>query len=297
MSDSRKTLDPVQAGSIIVGETGVREKKGPGFCFPSPFARKNLYHIIWADEYECDAGYHVRRDYLECFLILYLTKGEFLVRYRGHDYHLKENSVVFLDLREPHYYAAKTNVTVQQYMMDGGAAKAYFNLLYSQNGPCFPGNPKLSYLFRSLKGELSAILPNFHNISLLLDNILTALAAPDYGTMSEGTRLALSYITEHFTEESIQVDDLARAAGLNKYYFTRLFRKETGFTPWEYLLSVRMRRAMFLLSRNLGSVEQISVECGFSSASYFVRAFKKETGMTPNRFRKVFLGAPMESGT
>ena len=94
-------------------------------------------------------------------------------------------------------------------------------------------------------------------------------------------------MSEHYAEQ-ISLEDIARELSLNKSYFSRHFRKETGYSPWEYLTRVRMQAAFRLLSASSDSVEVIAEACGFASASHFIRTFKKETGMTPHYFRRQF---------
>ena len=53
-----------------------------------------------------------------------------------------------------------------------------------------------------------------------------------------------------------------------------------------YILDKRMYMAKYLLSSTDLSVEQVSLDCGFSDSAYFCRLFKKETGFTPTQYRK-----------
>ena len=95
---------------------------------------------------------------------------------------------------------------------------------------------------------------------------------------------AIAYIQEHFAEP-ISLDDLAAMASLSPYYFTRLFTRETGQTPHQYLLSVRINSARFLLKSSPLSVKKIGFACGFTSESSFSAAFRKRTGQTPGQYR------------
>ena len=95
------------------------------------------------------------------------------------------------------------------------------------------------------------------------------------------------HIRKHFAEP-LSVEDLARLTNVSAVHFTRLFRRETGRSPHEYLLLVRMNHARRLLTDTTDSIEVISELCGFASSTHFIRMFKKRNGFTPLQFRKLF---------
>ena len=75
---------------------------------------------------------------------------------------------------------------------------------------------------------------------------------------------------------------------MSRYHLSRLFQREMGFSPHEYLIETRLRAAKNQLSDSDASVEQIAINCGFSCSSNFIRAFRQNMGMTPLQFRKWF---------
>ena len=97
---------------------------------------------------------------------------------------------------------------------------------------------------------------------------------------------------------NISLEDISGAASLSKYYFVRLFEKETGCAPWEYLTRTRVRAAMQLLAGSRTTVNEIAVACGFANASGLIRVFRRYTNYTPGSFRKQFhAGSAAFSGT
>ena len=70
-------------------------------------------------------------------------------------------------------------------------------------------------------------------------------------------------------------------------YFSKLFKKGTGFSPYDYLLTVRLDRAKELLRQTDDSIENVAFKTGFNSESNFIYFFKKETGVSPLKFRKI----------
>ena len=96
---------------------------------------------------------------------------------------------------------------------------------------------------------------------------------------------ALRYIDGHYTGD-ISLEELAAKCLVSKYYLSHLFTKSTGKSIGRYILDKRMYMAKYLLSSTDLSVEQVSLDCGFSDSAYFCRLFKKETGTTPTQYRK-----------
>lgn len=100
-------------------------------------------------------------------------------------------------------------------------------------------------------------------------------------------RPALDYIEAH-VDQMPSVAFLASLCHLSESRFYHLFRQLTGFSPVVYRNNVAVNHAIALLRAEPGrTVEQISAECGFSSAIYFRRILKKNTGKTPRQFREM----------
>ena len=79
------------------------------------------------------------------------------------------------------------------------------------------------------------------------------------------------------------VSELAGQALLSPYHFLRVFKRETGRTPYRYLTMLRMREAKRLLAQGQ-TVTAVAARCGYSSAGHFSAAFRKETGVRPSRW-------------
>jgi AraC-like DNA-binding protein len=85
--------------------------------------------------------------------------------------------------------------------------------------------------------------------------------------------------------EPLEVDDLARAAGLSKAHFSREFRRTFGESPYVYLLTRRLERAAALLRNTDYSVAEICLEVGLQGVGSFTTSFKRAYGMTPTAYR------------
>lgn len=85
---------------------------------------------------------------------------------------------------------------------------------------------------------------------------------------------------------NITVEDLAKKANQHPDYFSRLFLKNTGMRPLQYVQSKRIERAQLLLITTHLPLYKIAEETGFESLSYLSRLFRKATGRTLSEYRK-----------
>ena len=84
----------------------------------------------------------------------------------------------------------------------------------------------------------------------------------------------------------ITISDLAALTGLSHYHFIRAFKDTVGLTPYQYVLSERIRRARALLSNFDLSLGDVALAVGFSNVSHLNRVFRKFAGITPTAFRR-----------
>jgi len=82
------------------------------------------------------------------------------------------------------------------------------------------------------------------------------------------------------------VEEMAALVGLGTTTFTEKVKSYSGFSPLNYLITIRIAEAIKLLKRNDLSVTDIALDTGFYSSQHFSTTFKKLTGYTPSDFRK-----------
>ena len=83
----------------------------------------------------------------------------------------------------------------------------------------------------------------------------------------------------------ITLHHIASQVALSRHYLCTAFRNATGFTPHEYLTSIRIERAKQLLESSNLTVCDISATVGYGTASAFTASFRRATGMTPRAYR------------
>lgn len=93
----------------------------------------------------------------------------------------------------------------------------------------------------------------------------------------------MSYLDLHYTEK-VSLDKIAQNMYLSTFYVSKIFKSETGDTPINYLISLRMEKAKELLeSAEASSVQNAAAKVGYEDVSYFSKLFKKYHGFSPSK--------------
>ncbi len=96
---------------------------------------------------------------------------------------------------------------------------------------------------------------------------------------------SIKFLQENYSNEFC-MEEAARAANLSTYHFIRVFKSQTGKTPYEFFMDIKMQKAKEMLKDHTQAITEIYSTLGFSSSSHFARVFKKTTGTAPNAYRK-----------
>ncbi|SHJ75865.1 AraC-type DNA-binding protein [Clostridium amylolyticum] len=83
------------------------------------------------------------------------------------------------------------------------------------------------------------------------------------------------------------LQQLSSIANLSPYHFLRIFKAETGKTPYNYLMDIKIENCKELLKGNQYSITEIALACGFNSPSHFSSVFKKRVGVTPSAYKEM----------
>lgn len=106
-----------------------------------------------------------------------------------------------------------------------------------------------------------------------------------YEQYSSGIEKALDYIKVHYCED-ISLHDVAEKVFLSESYLSRSIKKTTGVTFVDYIVTLRMERAMGLLKKPNVKVSDVALQVGYSDYRYFSNLFKKYTGYSPSDILK-----------
>jgi two-component system, response regulator YesN len=96
---------------------------------------------------------------------------------------------------------------------------------------------------------------------------------------------AVAYIEEHYAEQELSLQDVAKHVHMNPVYLSGLFKQEKNINFSDYLLQTKMRHAMELLRCDNMKTYEVAQRVGYSNPQYFSVCFKKYTGISPLEFK------------
>lgn len=258
---------------------------------PSITAKKLFFYLTHIGYYHYDSNYYLKRSNFQSFLIMLILDGECDVKLDTQSFHVKKGSLVLLDCYAPHEYGSTSNWKTLWFHFDGPLARNYYDYLTEKFENCIQPTEfhmiyteikEMFYFFQSGNSINEMLISE--KITYILNHLI-ALSPNDIQSSHEPIKDSISYINEHFSEP-ITLNDLAKNVCLSPFYFTRIFSKETGVTPYQYLISTRISAAKFLLKSTSFSIKEIGEQCGFHTFSSFCYTFKKWENQTPSMYRK-----------
>lgn len=112
----------------------------------------------------------------------------------------------------------------------------------------------------------------------------SSVAEPENDPHSAKIANLCSWISANIASE-LSLDEAARRTGMSRSLFVRKFRKHSGMSLVEFMVSVRISNAIKILTCTDKPIDEIARECGFNNLGYFYRTFQKHTNSTPRKLR------------
>ncbi|PWG65981.1 helix-turn-helix domain-containing protein [Bifidobacterium callitrichidarum] len=243
-------------------------------------------------------GYWLNRASFDSFILMAVYSGTFTFTVNGRRSTASTGDLVLLDCHAPNVYQAQaeTDSTLLWMHFDGRLAHDYFETIHDELGSVITlkratyAISRFRMIYDTFAEERKV---NEARMSLAIAEVLTeCLTAGDDTAERTGTPYnqhaieeTLSYIATHLSEP-LPVSQLAGMALMSEYYYIRVFKQVTGYTPHTYIVNARMHAAKYLLLTGEATLKEICTECGFYSTSAFCAAFRKRFGCTPLEFRR-----------
>ena len=87
-------------------------------------------------------------------------------------------------------------------------------------------------------------------------------------------------------ERAWNIEEMAAAATVSRAQLMRLFKAQTGMSPYAFVNRIRLQQAAAMVKQGADSVLAIALAVGFGSETHFGKAFKKAYGISPGQYRK-----------
>ncbi len=276
-------------------EKGVLENSVAYFHTPSQVAKSIFFYLICVGHFYCDENYYLKRKAYDSFLLMYIKAGKGLIFSDEQSFSAKAGDVILLNCHKPHSYRTTGSWETLWLHFDGNVSTEYFDLISTRFGCVVPLNDSVI-----IQERLEQILDDFKNskiinesllschIQRMLSEIHTISAAYPHDEHDQANPMikAITYIKNNYNK-NISLHDVATHLCMSIYYFSRLFKKSTGYSPYEYITMIRLNRAKYLLKTTELPIKEITFQTGFNSETNFITCFKQHTKYTPSEFRKI----------
>ncbi len=269
---------------------------------PTAFAKKNLIYLQEAGELCANRNHISRRDFLRSYLFILVMDGTGKLTYRGREYIVCAGECIFIDCTNEYSHAPLDERWSLKWVhfSGGNSRELYENYVQTGGKPVFSSVKFLSYsdlltqIFHIASAEdgFGDMLLYEKLISLIVMLTEERRLQEQEGGFERSIRdmTPIKHYLETNYQEKISLDSLAEEFYVNKFYMTRIFKKQYGVSIVNYLTQVRITRAKQMLRFTDMPIETISQECGMNDANYFSRVFRKVEGTSPGEFRRMWQG-------
>ena len=144
---------------------------------------------------------------------------------------------------------------------------------------------EISLLFFNMLDEWREIHSANRGKSAVYDILESIKRDSEAVAENSGFSACLDYIKENFSDPELSIADICKIGFISPSSLQRAFLEHFGTTPKQYLIKLRMNKALRLLAENRLSIKEIAAACGFSDEKYFSTAFKERYGYPPTQLR------------
>ena len=236
-------------------------------------------------------------------ILIYCTDGKGWFEVDGARQDLSANQALIIPRQQAHAYGAVLDDpwSIHWVHFVGASGDYYVNLL--QKGAYMllidsDMRDPLAALFATCRDTFIAnfLLQRMIYASQTLHHLLGALFFNNraFSPLLRSSRFrsidrTISFLHDNMNSQ-LTLDDMVQFSRLSKSHLIRLFKEQTGHSPMDYFIQLKMQHACMLLAFRELRIGQIALELGYKDPYYFSRAFRKVIGMSPTAYRNSALG-------
>ena len=168
----------------------------------------------------------------------------------------------------------------------GTGREAFYNVVFVLRSAAEEMGLEIYELDEVLYESHMPVWENVKKLESLLLLLLAEAREQDVSVESDPRQQVLQYIKKNSSDSELCLASIASHFGMSEKKVYTLVQEATNMKFREYMLSLRMRKAAYLLTGTQKSVDEIARECGYPAESTFFRVFKKYYDCTPSRYRR-----------
>lgn len=254
---------------------------------PTLPALRYLYCCTVAGWHSCNELY--RQEYprgAASYLLIYTVKGAGRLEAFEKMYPLLENSIAIIPAKTPMKYYTDRDVKVWEFYwlnLSGERVLAILDNLIADKKEVIRAMPPLEGIFSELVKEALTETERSEMLNTLLEKMISKAVFNRSRKKSTADDL-LEYLSANYRSH-INLESISERFYLSKNQIIRIIRRQTGYSPHEYLTRIRLTKACELLEYTRTPISEIGRCVGYENKSHFSAAFRKLYGITPAEYR------------
>ncbi len=268
----------------------------------------NAFHdkSLFQDMYISDIGFYPaarnhkrhRQKGINEHILIYCIDGSGNLAFQEKEYSLFPNSWFVIPAHEPHmYHASEKNPWSIYWIHYGGPTtdryRQYFGKVMELAESSSSHRLNRISIFNEI---LTALETGFSNENLEFANMnlngllasffyaQTFASVKGYHSNKPVDRAIL--FMQRQLHKTLKINDISDYLNMSESHFSKIFRNQTGTSPIDYFIHLKMQEAMRLLTNNAARVKEVAFALGYGDPLYFSRVFSRYTGMSPAAFAK-----------
>jgi AraC family transcriptional regulator of arabinose operon len=250
--------------------------------------------------YYPDAKHHFRKraQGINKNILIYNIKGTGLITLHNKEFTIPPDHYFIIPKNTPHTYSANSKDSWTIYWIHFSGSKAHLFIpktiesIKIERGTSSRINERIK-LFNDIFKNVERGFSNetLEYINLCLNYLLSSFThVNQFRTLNNFSKKdfvseGINYMLENINQK-LQVKDFATMFNLSSSHFSRVFTNQTGHSPINYFIQLKVQAACKLLDNTDMSINDISHKMGFDNPFYFSRIFKKLMNMAPRDYRK-----------
>jgi len=123
------------------------------------------------------------------------------------------------------------------------------------------------------------------NVMEVLAAAISAIRSRKTGRRAENVVRQACMLLEQHSQKLLKMEQMAASFSMSEKHFRRIFKQQTGLSPYQYHMQVKIYRAKEMLRGTALSVKEIAASLCFETPFHFSNAFKQRTGVSPSQWR------------
>lgn len=242
---------------------------------------KDIKPIICGEE-KCKSNHFYGPTTRDFFLIHFIMSGKGVFKTERGVYNLNEGDIFIIKPFEVTFYKAD-KINPWHYSWIGFEADKIFHKYLQKDKLQIP---EIKYIFKDMNNSSNIKFGRELYLTGKIYEVLSYISMKDKKntTSEEYVGMAKNYILSNYMKE-ISVIDISNKLGLERSYFSKIFKKNVGKSPQQFIIETRINKSIELMTLYNFAPTKAAINVGYNDFFNFSKMFKKIVGVSPKNYK------------